>query len=550
MKFKLRVRWDSRSKLIASLSALVLLIIASGAFTVLSSHRMQRHAESMSRAALVTVEMAGQLRVSLANLKRLYAEGPAARDEAEEWAGLFRGRLQEMPGKCTPCHMRLLEASDTPDVDALSRDLGEDFETFHSAGIALVQSRSERGLSSGGFSASETLDRDSEAIGGKLDELTRVGESHLAWSAGENRRLSRGATRSALLSILAAAAFGGAMALGVIFKMKRLSKNVLEAAQSITQGNLEEKDLESDPDDEAGRLLHALGDMKTSLRGMIVRMSSMADRIASSAEELSATVTNITERMRDQTSRAEQAASATTEMSQTVLDIASNASAMASSSEETLKIARDGADIVGSTADKVSEISDTVSASAGLMQSLGARSRQIGDIVGVINDIADQTNLLALNAAIEAARAGEQGRGFAVVADEVRKLAERTARATAEIGQMIGAIQNETEQAVSSMGESLKRVELGASLSARAGESLRKIVESAGSLQGMVDHIASATEEMSTTSDAISSDIEAMATESKQTSTAIAEITRASATLAELSSELRQLSGRFKTGGG
>jgi methyl-accepting chemotaxis protein len=165
----------------------------------------------------------------------------------------------------------------------------------------------------------------------------------------------------------------------------------------------------------------------------------------------------------------------------------------------------------------------------------------------VIKDIADQTNLLALNAAIEAARAGEQGRGFAVVADEVRKLAEKTSKATAEVGEMIGAIQDETSKAVQAMTESQTRVEKGVSLSAEAGDALHKILNSVQGLQSMVQQIASATEEMSTVSDTISSDIEIVASVSMETSNSAAEIKGASNNLAKLSSDLQEVTRKFKT---
>ncbi len=180
------------------------------------------------------------------------------------------------------------------------------------------------------------------------------------------------------------------------------------------------------------------------------------------------------------------------------------------------------------------------------MMALGDRSKQIGEIVSVIKDIADQTNLLALNAAIEAARAGEQGRGFAVVADEVRKLAEKTAHSTSEIGGMINAIQAETEKAVVSMGEGTKKVKVGVELANQAGEGLHKIVDSVNGLQTMVQQIASATEEMSTVSEQISGDIEVIAAVSKETSAGSCQIGQESANLSKMATELRTDVSRFR----
>ncbi len=164
----------------------------------------------------------------------------------------------------------------------------------------------------------------------------------------------------------------------------------------------------------------------------------------------------------------------------------------------------------------------------------------------MINDIADQTNLLALNAAIEAARAGEQGRGFAVVADEVRKLAERTGKATSEIGEMIGSIQTEVDSAITAMKETSGKVEAGLKFSTEAGQQLQGIVSSVEGLQSMVQQIASATEEMSSTSEAISGDIQAIAAGAGEISNGSGQIAQSSSELARLSGELKSIVDQFR----
>ena len=313
----------------------------------------------------------------------------------------------------------------------------------------------------------------------------------------------------------------------------------IEVAGKIAEGDLTCEDLDVRSTDELGALAKALNMMKKSLSGMIGKFSDTASHVASSSEELSATVAQMTKRVEEQANKANQVATASVEMSQTVIDIAKNSSDIASSSADTLKTAEDGALIVSKTVNEVQEISATVEDLAKIMTALGDRSKQIGDIVSVIKDIADQTNLLALNAAIEAARAGEQGRGFAVVADEVRKLAEKTAHSTSEIGEMITAIQAETEKAVVSMGEGTKKVKVGVELANQAGGGLRKIVDSVNGLQAMVQQIASATEEMSTVSEQISGDIEVIATVSRETSAGSCQIGQESSNLSKMAVELR-----------
>jgi methyl-accepting chemotaxis protein len=188
--------------------------------------------------------------------------------------------------------------------------------------------------------------------------------------------------------------------------------------------------------------------------------------------------------------------------------------------------------------------------SAETVKELGKSSDQIGEIVSVIDDIADQTNLLALNAAIEAARAGEQGRGFAVVADEVRKLAERTTKATKEIAQMIKKIQTDTEGAVESMEQGTKEVESGIYLADKAGESLKDIVSISQKVTDMVSQIAVASEQQSSASEQISKNVEAISAVTSETASGTQQVARAAEDLNRLTENLQELVGQFKVAGG
>jgi len=186
-----------------------------------------------------------------------------------------------------------------------------------------------------------------------------------------------------------------------------------------------------------------------------------------------------------------------------------------------------------------------VNKSAETVKELGKSSDQIGEIIGVIDDIADQTNLLALNAAIEAARAGDQGRGFAVVADEVRKLAERTTKATKEIAGMIKKIQADTTGAVQSMEEGTSEVERGIRLADKAGASLQDIVGVSQKVTDMVTQIAAASEEQSSASEEISKNVEAISKVTGETAQGTQQIARAAEGLNRLTNTLQDLIGRF-----
>jgi methyl-accepting chemotaxis protein len=322
-------------------------------------------------------------------------------------------------------------------------------------------------------------------------------------------------------------------------------KIAAHAAERVAVGDLT-IEVANHSNDEVGQLCSSIRGMIARLKEVVANIQSSAERVAGDSTALSTNAQQISSGMKDQTARVTQLATSTTEMSQTIVDIAQNASNIAASSEKTLVAARDGEAIVIKTVNEVQDIASSMKESEQLMASLGERSKQIGEILEVIRSIAEQTNLLALNAAIEAARAGEQGRGFAVVADEVRKLAERSAQATTQIGEMIKSVQDETESAVTAMHGSFGRVASGVDLSKQAGAALAQITKSITELQGMVQQIASATEEMSTVAETITADIASVAITSKDTATGADQIAGAAAELSTLSTGLKASVEHFK----
>jgi methyl-accepting chemotaxis protein len=194
----------------------------------------------------------------------------------------------------------------------------------------------------------------------------------------------------------------------------------------------------------------------------------------------------------------------------------------------------------------MNSIAERVRSTAKAVESLGSRSDQIGAIVGTIEDIADQTNLLALNAAIEAARAGEQGRGFAVVADEVRALAERTTRATREIGEMIKAIQLETKSAVIAMEEGVSEVAKGSEKAADSGRALEQILQQINDVNAQIHQVATAAEEQTATTSEISNNMQQITEVVAQTSRGAHESASSANRLSALADDLRRIVGQFK----
>jgi methyl-accepting chemotaxis protein len=233
-------------------------------------------------------------------------------------------------------------------------------------------------------------------------------------------------------------------------------------------------------------------------------------------------------------------------MSATSGDIAQNCQMAAEGGQRASSAASSGAEVVEKTVSVMGRISERVTDTARSVESLGARSDQIGAIIGTIQDIADQTNLLALNAAIEAARAGEQGRGFAVVADEVRALAERTTKATREIGEMIKAIQSETKGAVAAMEEGVTEVENGTAEAAKSGHALQEILEQINAVTMQVNQVATAAEEQTATTSEISDNIHQITQVVQNTVKGAQESATAAGQLARTAEELQRLVGQFR----
>jgi methyl-accepting chemotaxis protein len=245
-------------------------------------------------------------------------------------------------------------------------------------------------------------------------------------------------------------------------------------------------------------------------------------------------------------SQADTVATASEEMAATSADIAHNCHQAAESSNLASHTAQNGANVVRDTVEGMTRIAAKVRSSASAVEQLGVRSDQIGEIVATIEDIADQTNLLALNAAIEAARAGEQGRGFAVVADEVRALAERTTKATREIGEMIKSIQKDTRLAVSAMEEGVKEVESGTAGAASSGQALEAILLQINDVTGQINQIATAAEEQTATTREITNNIQNISDTVKMSARSSEEISIASSQLSQLSVELQDMVKKFK----
>ncbi|UPU35243.1 methyl-accepting chemotaxis protein [Geomonas paludis] len=298
--------------------------------------------------------------------------------------------------------------------------------------------------------------------------------------------------------------------------------------------------------DELGHLADSARKVVGNLREMLGRVSENSSEIASASQQLKATAEQIATGAEELASQTGSVAVASEEMAATSGDIAQNCVRAAEASRQSSESAAQGGHVVQETIAGMVRIAERVKDSAATVESLGARSEQIGDIIATIEDIADQTNLLALNAAIEAARAGEQGRGFAVVADEVRALAERTTRATKEIGNMIKAIQDETKAAVSAMEEGVVEVEKGTQSSQQSGEALQMILQQIGEVTMQVNQIATAAEEQTATTSEITMNVQQVTDVVQHTARGANETAAAASQLAHSAQSLESLVRQFR----
>ena len=263
--------------------------------------------------------------------------------------------------------------------------------------------------------------------------------------------------------------------------------------------------------DELGQMGEAMNHLLDELNGMLLQTQEVAHSLSQASGQLSDVGHQVVQVSRSQVNQAMQVAASVETMASTAGDMARNTQGLASAATKVNESAVRGGEIVSSSIQGMESVSNRIQESAGRIQALGQRSQEIGDIIGVIEDIAEQTNLLALNAAIEAARAGEQGRGFAVVADEVRKLAERTGKATKEITTVIESVQQGTTEAVHSMEAGTKEAHSGMALAREAGIRLTEIVKGVQRVVDMIQIFAESTQQQSQVSGKLSSSIQQVA---------------------------------------
>lgn len=330
-----------------------------------------------------------------------------------------------------------------------------------------------------------------------------------------------------------------------------IGRNILQpieaarkAALDIADGNLT-RSIEQGTQDEIGELLGALAMMQDNLRKLVGEIRNTAENLDNSSGQMLRATDQINQASARQSESSAAMAAAVEELTVSIHQVSDNAGVAHETADRSGTSASQGADVVLRMNEDIRMIASNMNETASAVSNLGAMSNEIGSIIGVIRDIADQTNLLALNAAIEAARAGEQGRGFAVVADEVRKLAERTTQSTTAISQIVTKVAQQTTIAVSSMEAQVQRVRDSDALARQAEESIRNITEESARVLGAVNDISSALREQAQASNDIAVNVEHIAQMSQENQNSTEETAVVADQLKALSEELTKLTRRF-----
>jgi methyl-accepting chemotaxis protein len=541
-----------KTRLYVSSGIAILFIAIIGITGYLGMEKMEANVDDLASNDAKLVEYAQRERANI-NLLRRYEKdlfmniGDSTKMEEykKKWDTSlehFNKRIEES--------VKLLSDPSSPDGAKDKETLSNIKKSMDSyeTGFAKVYERIKAGEITSTQDANKAIGQYKEATHqseAMVEEFAKKMDKQMGEMVKETITTSNKIQMTLIIVVIAAGLIAVIQALFIIRSITAPLAKLVSISNTVASGDLTVR-VEVTSKDEVGELMGAMKRMTDNLRLIIGEVSDASGQVASAADQLTATAKEIAVGTEEVGAQANTVATSGEEMTATSHDIAKNCLFVSEGAQRASRSAQDGALVVEATITVMSQIAEKVQESSKTVESLGARSDQIGEIVGTIEDIADQTNLLALNAAIEAARAGEQGRGFAVVADEVRALAERTTKATKEISVMIRAIQNETKSAVSVMEQSVRQVESGTTEAARSGSALQDILHQINDVAAQVQQIATAAEEQTAVTSEISSNMIQITDIVQQTARGAHESSMAAAQLSGNAEGLQQVVRRFK----
>jgi len=535
---------NTGKKMTVAFGIIEILMIGLGVFSLVQLSRVNGTTEQIVDNKMPSVRLLGSLKYDTAAMRRSELSYLLAYEHKEKWDAAMKQALDDIQ-QHTKEFEPLISSDEGRSFDQEFRRTWEKYLAVHERVMAmtkdneyqanvLAQSEGNTAFEAAAVALQAEIDANNKAAAAFTRNGSQLYASSRYWIIG-----------FLVCAVLVGFAMAAAMGRAISIAMSRM----LTQMQEIAANNLAIDDVQVDSDDEIGRASLALNTMKNNLRDVIQTIATTAEQVARASEEISAAANEQSQSARAQKDQTAQVAVAMQEMSATVRQVSENSASATEASQRAAESAREGGGIVEDVLGKMRGIAESVQGTARKMEELGKSSLQIGRIAGVIDEIADQTNLLALNAAIEAARAGEHGRGFAVVADEVRKLAEGTTSATKEIAQMIKSIQDGTKTAVGAMKEGSAQVEVGVQFTGRAGDSLKQIIQMSERVGGMIVQIATAATEQSKASDEINQNMERIATLVNESADGAQHSANACRNLSGLALDLQKMVGNFRLAG-
>ncbi|WLG77299.1 methyl-accepting chemotaxis protein [Pseudomonas sp. FP1911] len=521
---------------------IAVLVVLLGVFAVNRMTQMRQSSQDMSANQLPSMTHLGTitenvLRMRILSFRVLVNREPAALQEAETRIGVLADKVKTAQAKYAT-----LPAG--PEEAALYKTFGVTLDNYLKAQAEMVALSKQGKVDEMRALINSRIKDGTDQMGEQLNKLIAINAADAKQADEDAGQSYEGAITGVVAVSVVAALLTVLLAWLLTRSIVTPLRKAVEVAETIAAGNLS-KTIEDDGKDEPARLLSALSTMQASLRQTIQHIAGSATQLASAAEELSAVTEEASRGLQQQNNEIDQAATAVNEMTAAVEEVARNAVSTSEASGQSNQAAREGRDRVMETVGAIQTMTQDVQNTSAMIEGLAAQGRDIGKVLDVIRAIAEQTNLLALNAAIEAARAGEAGRGFAVVADEVRALAHRTAQSTQEIEKMVAGIQNGTGEAVQSMQQSNQRSQTTLEMARAAGASLEQITASISLINERNLVIASASEEQAQVSREVNRNLVNIRDLATQSAAGANQTSAASHELSRLAVDLNGMVARF-----